>query len=108
MLNFADALHHPPQAFQRMFLRHVIAMVIGAIHMGIPVGIAHGDVDHRNMEFLLQLANKPNGFAHIRRQAAFLNTEAIGIREAIVGIQSAGEEEARRIHRRRCCTIGIL
>ena len=108
VLNLAHALHDTVYALQGMLVGDIVAVIVGAVHMGVLVGVAHGDVDQRDMEFRLQLPDQPDGLGHVGLQAALPDAEAVGVGEAVIGVEPAGQEELAGGQARLGCPVAIL
>ena len=102
LLHSANTVHEPCNTLQRMLGRDIISAVVGTVHMGIHIGIANGDIQHIDPKLIAENIHKPESLRKIRGDAlVFLHAEAVGIGEAVVHIQTAGDDKFTA-HRSLC------
>ena len=80
-------------AFQGMLVDLITAGGKGAIHVGVEIGVAHGDVENF-YAIGMQLLHQPGRFRQIHfRAPAFLHAEAVGVRETVIHVHTGGHDE---------------
>ena len=80
-------MEHTGNALKGMLLGSIATADKGAVHMGVKIGIAHGDVEHFHARGG-KLLQQPHRLCRIKIQTAIgSNAEAVGVRKTIVHIQ---------------------